>query len=359
MRAAAGHLTLSPSDLNDYVECAHLTTLALEVAKGSRARPHVADEQAELLRRKGEEHERAHLERLRAEGRAIVEIELGEPWDFEAAAARTAQAMLDGAEVITQATFVDGRWRGRADFLLKVDRQTTLGAWGYEPLDAKLARAEKPTYVLQLCFYSDGVAAVQGSPPEHMHVLLGVGEQRALRYDDFAAYYRRVRGRFEAAMAGPAATEPYPVEHCSLCDFRGVCAARWEAEDHLVQVANVRRDQVMRLRGAGLPTLAALARAAPDTKIADVSEHAFEALRDQAALQLERRTTGRLDWHAVDADAGCGFELLPRPSAGDVVFDIEGDPFWEPARGLHFLFGLLLREEADWQYRAVWAHDRA
>jgi uncharacterized protein len=108
MRAVAGDLTLSPSDLNDYVECAHLTTLALEVARRGRARPHVADEQAELLRRKGEEHERAHLERLRAEGRAIVEIELGEPWDFEAAAARTAQAMREGAEVIAQATFVVG-----------------------------------------------------------------------------------------------------------------------------------------------------------------------------------------------------------------------------------------------------------
>jgi hypothetical protein len=41
------------------------------VARGSRARPHVADEHAELLRCKGEEHERAHLERLRAEGRAV------------------------------------------------------------------------------------------------------------------------------------------------------------------------------------------------------------------------------------------------------------------------------------------------
>ncbi len=213
MQAVAGHLTLSPSDLNDYVECAHLTTLALEVARGSRARPHVADEHAELLRRKGEEHERAHLERLRAEGRSIVEIELGEPWDFAAAAARTAQAMREGAEVISQATFVDGRWRGRADFLLKVERPTKLGAWGYEPLDAKLARAEKPTYVLQLCFYSDGIAAIQGSPPEHMHVLLGAGEARSLRYDDFAAYYRRVRARFEAAIrAAPAATEPYPVD---------------------------------------------------------------------------------------------------------------------------------------------------
>src|SRR6266478_1032172 len=153
MQALNGRLVLSPSDLNDYVECPHLTTLALEVSRGERERPFLADEHAELLRRKGEPH------------------------------------------------------------------------------DAKLARAEKPTYVLQLCFYSAGVAAIQGVPPERMHVLLGIGEQRALRYDDFAAYYRRVRGRFEAAIDAPPATEPYRVDHCSLCQFRGVCAARWDAED--------------------------------------------------------------------------------------------------------------------------------
>ncbi len=34
-----------------------------------------------------------------------------------------------------------------------------------------------------------------------------------------------------------------------------------------------------------------------------------------------------------------------------MIFDIEGDPFWEPARGLHFLFGMLLRDGADWEYR--------
>ena len=42
-----------------------------------------------------------------------------------------------------------------------------------------------------------------------------------------------------------------------------------------------------------------------------------------------------------------------------MIFDIEGDPFWEPAQGLHFLFGLLLREGADWRYRPIWAHDRS
>src|SRR5207247_341480 len=235
----------------DYLECPHLTTLALQVARGERARPFVADEHAELLRRKGELHERAYLERLRAEGRQIVEITLGEPWDFEAAGRQTAEAMRAGAEIISQATFVDGRWRGRPGF--------------------------------------------------------------------------------EAAIAGPQVTEPYPVEHCSLCDFRAVCAARWEAEDHLVQVASVRRDQVTRLRDGGLPTLTALAQAAPGMAVADVAAHTFERLRDQAALQHARRTTGALDWHAIEADAGCGFEALPPPSAGDLIFDIEGDPFWEPA----------------------------
>src|SRR5260370_37540984 len=124
MQAIAGRVVLSPSDLNDYIVCPHLTTLALEIARGERARPFVADEHAELLRRKGELHERAYLERLRAEGRHIVEITL----------------VRAGAEIISQATFVDGRWRGRADFLLKIDRPMELGAWGYEPLDAKLAR---------------------------------------------------------------------------------------------------------------------------------------------------------------------------------------------------------------------------
>jgi uncharacterized protein len=358
MLSRHGRILLSPSDLNDYFECEHRITLAREVALGVREKPRVRDEGARLLAEKGTLHEEDFLRRLRAEGRDVVEIAMDERWDFDAAAARTIDAMQAGADVIWQATFVDGGWRGRADFLLRTPGDSKLGAWRYEPLDAKLARAEKPTYLLQLCFYSDGIAAVQGVRPESMHVFLGVGEQRALRYDDFAAYYRRARGRFEAAIVTPPATEPYPVEHCALCDFHGVCRDRWRAEDSLVLVAGARRAQIMRLREAGLRTLAALAEVRPGTSVPEVAPHAFECMRDQAALQLERRTSGRLEWHRLDAASDRGFALLPRPSPGDIVFDIEGDPFWEPARGLHFLFGVLLREGDDWQYRPMWAHDR-
>ena len=353
-----GRIVLSPSDLNDFVECGHRTTLARQVALGERAKPHVADEGAKLLADKGIVHELEFLARMRDDGRDVVEIPLGDTWDFDTAAAHTVAAMRAGADVIAQATFVDGRWRGRADFLLKKPGPSNLGPWHYEALDAKLARAEKPTYVLQLCFYSDGIASVQGARPEHMHVFLGVGETRTLRYDDFSAYYRRVRRRFESALALPDGTEPYPVEHCALCEFRGVCHDQWHDEDSLVLVAGVRRTQVAGLREAHLPTLTALANAAARTRVAHVEAHAFEKLRDQAALQLERRMSGRLDWHPIDAEAGHGFEQLPRPSPGDVIFDIEGDPFWEPAQGLHFLFGILVRDGDGWQYRPMWAHDR-
>ena len=64
-------------------------------------------------------------------------------------------------------------------------------------------------------------------------------------------------------------------------------------------------------------------------------------------------------WHPLPVEAERGFERLPRPSAGDVFFDIEGDPFWEPVRGLHFLFGLLTNDDGTWRYQAIWVHDRA
>jgi len=68
MRVQATKLTFSPSDLNNFLECGHLVALEFAVAHGELARPAVDNPQAELIRRKGDEHERAYLESLRAKG---------------------------------------------------------------------------------------------------------------------------------------------------------------------------------------------------------------------------------------------------------------------------------------------------
>ena len=51
MQSVDGHFLLSPSDLNDYMECPHFATLAVEVARGQRPRAYLPNEEGELFRR--------------------------------------------------------------------------------------------------------------------------------------------------------------------------------------------------------------------------------------------------------------------------------------------------------------------
>src|SRR5919204_5892524 len=90
-------VTFSPSDLNAFLACPHLTSLELAVAAEELDRPFRPNPYAELIRRKGDEHEANYLATL---GDGIARI--GDPhqigWD--AAAAATDEAIRSGAPVI-------------------------------------------------------------------------------------------------------------------------------------------------------------------------------------------------------------------------------------------------------------------
>ncbi len=355
MKAENGLLSFSPSDVTAYLECEHLTQLELKVARGEIVKPHVEDAQAQLIRRKGEEHERAYLAQLVADGRDVVTIELAGPngeWDWERAARETAQAMRAGREVVYQAPFLDGEWRGLADFVIR-------GPDGsYQAYDTKLARHGKPAHVLQLCFYSEQIGRIQGRLPERMHIALGSGETESYRVLDFLAYYRRVRERFLDAVHHPRLTEPWPVDHCGICYFRELCEAWWDEHDHLTRVANIRRDQIVRLGEAGITTLAELGDAPRETDVPRLAATTFENIRHQAELQLRHRRTGAHAYETLRPEDERGLALLPKPSPGDLFFDMEGDPFWEPSGGLEYLFGVLWLEDGEKQFKPFWAHDR-
>src|SRR5262245_22403944 len=49
---------------------------------------------------------------------------------------------------------------------------------------------------------------------------------------------------------------------------------------------------------------------------------------------------------------------MPVSDAGDVVLDLEGDPFFENG-GLEYLFGLGWEEGGEWGFRSFCARDRA
>jgi uncharacterized protein len=150
-------------------------------------------------------------------------------------------------------------------------------------------------------------------------------------------------------------TGPYPCHHCSFCDYRRPCEDQLEREDHVVRVAGIQRAQVKRLFAGGVDTLAALAQTPAGTVVPRIAASTFEGLREQAGLQLIRQRTGSLEWRALDGEAGRGFAALPPRSPGDVIFDLEGHPFFEPARGLEYLFGCFAGHRAA---LPRFAHDR-
>ncbi|MGH2428962.1 MAG: TM0106 family RecB-like putative nuclease [Candidatus Limnocylindria bacterium] len=371
MQLIDGRPVFSATDLVGFLECEHLTTLDRAVLHGMVTKPVREDAELAILQRRGIEHEQRYLAHLVDEGLHVAEgqhpngraAELDRGAHLRANAELTLQRMRVGADVIYQATFFDGRWLGYADFLRRVDGASDLGGHHYEVADTKLARRTKGSALLQMCVYSDLLAQLQGRLPEHMYVALG-GSARTVdrhRLNDYLAYYRRVKDRFEAvALTGqppiyPLPAAPDPVSHCAVCRWQEHCAGLRSAADHLSLVAFLRGDQARKLDTVGIRTGTALATLEPPMPdIERMSDATLEGLRSQAALQLRSRGLKAPLYELLPAEHNKGLGTLPEPSWGDLFFDMEGDP-WAEEDGLEYLFGVIDGDEFhDW-----WAHTRA
>src|SRR3954452_8256158 len=194
---ADGTLVLAATDLTNHLACAHLTQQRLGIARGERGRPRPADDpHADLIRDRGDRHEREQLARLSAECGGHVDLSSDDhPYTREAledAAATTVQAMREGAPLIYEAQFFDGRWQGRADFLRRIPVVSGLGEHAYEVLDTKLARQVKPQVVHQLSLYNRLLADVQKFDPAVAHLVLGDGSSVAVDLTRYGALHRHV-----------------------------------------------------------------------------------------------------------------------------------------------------------------------
>ncbi|WP_068110680.1 TM0106 family RecB-like putative nuclease [Tropicimonas marinistellae] len=345
MRETDGRVLLSASDLMRFMGCAHSTALDLLRLRGEGPEPGEDSEDVALLQKQGDAHEAAHLEKLKSSGLTIVEVPRG---DLVSDADATRRALARGAEVVFQGAFLSGNWGGWSDFLMRVDRPSTLGSFSYEVSDTKLKRKPHPKHVLQLVLYSDLLTDVQGVAPEFAHVELGTGERATLRLADFAHYARAARSRLETFVADPQPTRPVPCADCGLCRWARHCDSIWQTEDSLFNVANISRGQVKKLEAAGIATMEALADL--DCPVRGMAESTRLRLVSQARLQHARKS-GEPAFELRAPEPGKGFNLLPEPQSGDLFYDIEGDPHFEG--GLEYLHGVW----CDGAFRAFWAHD--
>ncbi|MEO5816671.1 MAG: TM0106 family RecB-like putative nuclease, partial [Gemmatimonadaceae bacterium] len=359
MRFHNGIPLYSAKDLLTFLGCTHSSALDIQFASGViKIDDDEDDPYLELLKLKGNEHEAQYLELLKREGRSVREIARVDSLD--AMAETTRAAMRDGVDVIYQGALVELPWHGYSDFLLRVGKPSALGSWSYEVADTKLARSAKPKHVLQLCLYSQLVAGEQELMPASAHVVLGDSVQFSFALNDYIYYCEAAKKRFLSFMADEAReTSAEPCEHCGMCRWSGRCGHEWEETDHLSLVARLAVPQARKLRSAGVATLRSLAELSDDRSVPKLQPETLGRLRDQARLQLGKRSTGTNAVETLPLEKSRGFARLPQLDPGDLFFDMEGDPVYSPEGSLEYLFGFhFLDDNGGETFRAFWAYDR-
>jgi len=361
MKVSSGRIRLSASDLSNHLACRHLTTLDLGAARGELAKPAWADPDSKVRAELGLQFEKrylAHLAKLEAvgDGRKLEVMSLTEiKHDDQRVLKETAAAMERGVDVIAQGALGDGEWFGRPDVLRRMEVGDGKWAWSYEVTDTKLARETKATTILQLSLYSQLLKEAQGIEPEFLCVVTpsagGGFKEEKYRVAEYTAYYRYVRNRLVKSVAERAERETYPepVEHCNVCRWFKECDRRRRADDHLSLVAGIRRQQRDQFEKWDTETMAKLAVLPLPLKErpSHGSKAGYENVMDQARVQVEGRSQGRIIHKGLRVEPGAGLCLLPEPSAGDMFVDFEGDPFaggFETAGGQEYLFGFVAQE---------------
>jgi len=352
----------SATDVASFLACQHISVLDRAEARKEIKKPFFDDPTVEMLQRLGNEHEQQHLRQLEEDGLSIAKICLGGSW--ESAVEETKKAIRSGADAIYQATFLDGEWQGRSDFLIRVNTHSELGDWSYEVVETKLARRTKAGAIVQLCFYSDLLRKIQGIEPQWMHVVLGGGsDPERFPVQRYIAYFREVRNEFEKAWKQDVSPYPEPVEQCDVCSWWPVCERRWDNDDYLSLVAGITRNQRKQLGGHGITTVVSLAelKLPVEPKIERIGNAALLRIHEQAKIQVKGRREGGPRYEFIKpVEPERGLCILPAPSPQDVFLDLEANPYVLD-HGLEYLIGFVTVPAADAKpvYESIWSFDRA
>ncbi|UZN03012.1 TM0106 family RecB-like putative nuclease [Cellulomonas sp. S1-8] len=382
--ATSSTLTYSASDLTAAAQCEYAVLRALDalLGRGPAAEP---DTDVVLARvaHLGDEHEQRVLRGLVAQygvwkpgargGLAQVPAtrDPGSRTHLAAAHAATLDR-LASADVVHQAAFFDGRFVGRADFVVRDDD----GAWSVR--DAKLARNARPTALLQVAAYADQLALAGLPVARQVELVLGDGVVTRHAVADLVPVYLERRARLQEMLDAHRAQDAPVVwddDRWASCGRCGVCTAQLEAQRDVALVAGVYERQRPLLVAAGYPTIDALAAAPDGLEVDGLSPEVVEKVLLQARLQVEQEARNPDPTHPTDVPWAVPHPdriaaLLPPADPGDIFFDFEGDPLWfdaamagEPdAWGLEYLFGVVENPPAtgaEAPFVAFWAHDRA
>lgn len=363
MKKQSGSVVFSPSDLVRYFSSPFASWMSrYHLEKPEAITPDEETEDQRLIAETGNQHELAVLETLKSSFPELTEIKKS---DFASARKDTISAIRSKSSIVFQAALEHDGFAGYADFLI-LDTSGSYQVW-----DTKLARSPKPYYAVQLCCYSEMLAAVTGEEmPQKFGIILGTNERVEFRTEDFIHFYRKLKAGFlelQNGFTGDISQRPEPLPRADHGRWSSHAEAFFTETDHLVQIAGISRGQIKKLGSVGINTMEKLAGAS-GMVVPKLSADTLEKLTAQARLQCQTRddrknnpeAPPRYEVLSQEGENGVpvGLAILPKPDPADVFFDMEGYPL--VAGGLEYLFGVCFRDRQGGEllFNDWWAHDR-
>ncbi len=322
----------------------------------------------EIRKQRGDEFEEKIFKKLQKKYPNNIKIKND---DFKIK--KTKEALENGHDLIHKAYFEFEDWHGEIDFLIKHQtKKTKKGKSIYEVYDTKLSSFPKTEHIIQICIYSDWLANFHhdGELSEHMYLILGNGKEKKYKINDYFNYYKKNKSNYIKFLKNDDLiknTSPEKCNFCSMCDWSDICKEKWLEIDHLNQIANIRKDQIKKIKNHGINSLKEFSLLKNSDKIKGLSQNIFKTHLTQAKLLQDYKNTNKVKYKILPLLKDRGFNKLPEPEpeGQDLFFDIEGlDKILNPEEqsddkfGLEYLFGVFNKFDKKKPYIHYWAHNQ-
>ncbi|MFO1076275.1 MAG: TM0106 family RecB-like putative nuclease [Planctomycetota bacterium] len=320
-----------------YVKCPRLAALDLHLPRSER-RPATAAE--EFAAARGRDFEAVYVADLGAVAPAYPDR------DFAAGAAATRKLLADGAPIVHQAVLsIDDRL-GLPDLLRKLPGGSDLGDHHYEVIDVKTSGRARGDQVLQVVFYSQLLAEVQGRMPEHGALILKDRSEERFAIADYLGAGREVLAALGRLRADVDEAQPFLQAGCATCYFNHRCLPELAARNDLSLVMGMSRGAAAILRELGVATVQDLATFHP------------EGARQRGNLDaaLVRRLRRAAQAHLLGQPI---LEVRPPERALDdaAILHVLADPFADRVLALGTLYPAREDGQFEWQRVATAADE--
>lgn len=261
------------------------------------------------------------------------------PGEFREGFRQTLAFIKEGVEYIYKPVLLHGRYLGLPDLLEKVEGPSLLGTFHYRVTEIKSGLSLKAEYTLPIAFYSYLLFLIQERWPEEGKIILGDKTEKTFPIAPHWEIVQMLLAEIEEIWRGKEPSVNIR-SRCRHCGWRERCLEEAKKQKDISLIFNLPQEIRQALLAQGIETFADLAEANLNHLL--YLPHEKRSLMKNLQIQAQ----------ALEQQKQI---VLRRPrlpeTAVEIFFDMEEDA----DSHINYLFGLLIRQSEQEEYKALLA----